>query len=187
MNKNPTRTKLRDEVYTQMMVAQARLSKDQNTQMGAVLVSADGRVISTGYNGAPAGFDDETVPYTREKQKLAYDLLDADTGDLLSHHEFEANKYPFMVHAEINALHYARGKVPPGSKLYVIGFPCERCALDVSLSGVAEVFVTKDDYDPKSTLNNSRDTAYYMFAQAGIVVTLCGERIRPVVSKPTAA
>jgi dCMP deaminase len=184
MNNNPTRTKLRDEVYTQMMVAQARLSKDKNTQMGAVLVSADGRVISTGYNGAPAGFDDETVPYTREKQKLAYDLLDADTGEVLSHHEFEANKYPFMVHAEINALHYARGKVPPGSKLYVIGFPCERCALDVSLSGVAEVFVTKDDYDPKSTLNNSRDTAYYMFAQAGIVVTLCGKRIRPVVSKP---
>lgn len=187
MNKNPTRTKLRDEVYTQMMVAQARLSKDKNTQMGAVLVSADGRVISTGYNGAPAGFDDETVPYTREKQKLAYDLLDADTGEVLSHHEFEANKYPFMVHAEINALHYARGKVPPGSKLYVIGFPCERCALDVSLSGVAEVFVTKDDYDPKSTLNNSRDTAYYMFAQAGIVVTLCGKRIRPVVSKPAGA
>ena len=168
----------------QMMCAQARLSKDQNTQMGAVLVSAEGRVISTGYNGAPAGFDDETVPYTREKQLLAYDLLDADSGEMLSHHEFEANKYPFMVHAEINALHYARGKVPPGSKLYVIGFPCERCALDVSLSGVAEVFVTKDDYDPKSTLNNSRDTAYYMFAQAGIVVTLCGKRIRPVVSKP---
>ena len=84
MNNNSSRTKLRDEVYTQMMVAQARLSKDQNTQMGAVLVSADGRVISTGYNGAPAGFDDETVPYTREKQKLAYDLLDADTGELLS-------------------------------------------------------------------------------------------------------
>ena len=41
-----------------------------------------------------------------------------------------------------------------------------------------------DDYDPKSTLNNSRDTAYYMFAQAGIVVTLCGKRLRPVVSKP---
>ena len=184
MNNSQSRSKLRDEVYTQMMCAQARLSKDQNTQMGAVLVSAEGRVISTGYNGAPAGFDDETVPYTREKQLLAYDLLDADSGELLSHHEFEANKYPFMVHAEINALHYARGKVPPGSKLYVIGFPCERCALDVSLSGVAEVFVTKDDYDPKSTLNNSRDTAYYMFAQAGIVVTLCGKRIRPVVSKP---
>ena len=164
MNNSQSRSKLRDEVYTQMMCAQARLSKDQNTQMGAVLVSADGRVIST--------------------QLLAYDLLDADSGELLSHHEFEANKYPFMVHAEINALHYARGKVPPGSKLYVIGFPCERCALDVSLSGVAEVFVTKDDYDPKSTLNNSRDTAYYMFAQAGIIVTLCGKRIRPVVSKP---
>ena len=89
---NSSRAKLRDEVYTQMMCAQARLSKDQNTQMGAVLVSADGRVISTGYNGAPAGFDDETVPYTREKQLLAYDLLDADTGELISHHEFEANK-----------------------------------------------------------------------------------------------
>ena len=66
----------------------------------------------------------------------------------------------------------------------MIGFPCERCSLDISLSGVAEVFVTKDDYDPKSTLNNSRDTAYYMFAQAGIIVTLCGKRIKPVVSKP---
>ena len=177
------RRKLRDDVYTQMMLAQASLSKDANTQMGAVLVSGDGRVLSTGYNGAPASFDDATIPYTREKQKLAYDLLDADSGTLISHHEFEANKYPFMVHAEINALHYARGKVPPGSKLYVIGFPCERCALEVSLSGVSEVFVTKDDYDPKSTLNNSRDTAYYMFAQAGIIVTICGKRMRPVISK----
>ena len=132
---------------------------------------------------APAGFDDATIPYTREKQKLAYDLFDADTGELISHHEFEANKYPFMVHAEINALHYARGKVPPNSKLYVIGFPCERCALEIALSGVAEVFVTKDDYDPNSTLNNSRDTAYYMFAQAGILVTICGKRLRPVISK----
>lgn len=181
---NKERRKLRDEVYTAMMLAQAKLSKDVNTKMGAVLVSADGRVISTGYNGAPAGFDDETIPYTREKRKLAYDLLDAESDELISHHEFEANKYPFMVHAEINALHYARGKVPPGSKLYVIGFPCERCALDVSLSGVSEVYVTKDDYDPKSMLNDSRDTAYYMFAQAGITVTLCGRRMRPVVSKP---
>ena len=92
---NEDRRKLRDEVYSQMMLAQARLSKDANTQMGAVLVSGDGRVLSTGYNGAPKGFDDSTVPYTREKQKLAYDLLDADSGELISHHEFEANKYPY--------------------------------------------------------------------------------------------
>lgn len=181
---NEERRKLRDEVYTEMMLAQARLSKDENTQMGAVLVSGDGRVLSTGYNGAPASFDDATIPYTRERQRLAYDLLDADSGALISHHEFEANKYPFMVHAEINALHYARGKVPPGSKLYVIGFPCERCALEIALSGVSEVFVTKDDYDAKSSLNDSRDTAYYMFAQAKIAVTICGKRLRPVISAP---
>ncbi|MBO5949191.1 MAG: CMP deaminase [Fibrobacteraceae bacterium] len=182
MQKN--RTQLKDEVYTAMMLAQAKLSKDENTQMGAILVSKEGRVISTGYNGAPASFDDSTIPYTRHKQMLAYDLLDADTDEFISHHEFEANKYPFMVHAEINALHYARGKVPEGSKLYVIGFPCERCALDISLAGVSEVFVTKDDYDAKSSLNNSRDTAYYMFAEAGIVVTLCGKRLRPIISRP---
>ncbi len=181
---NEERRKLRDEVYTEMMLAQARLSKDQNTRMGAVLVSGDGRVLSTGYNGAPASFDDATIPYTREKRKLAYDLLDAESGEVVSHHEFEANKYPFMVHAEINALHYARGKVPPGSKLYVIGFPCERCALEIALSGVSEIFVTKDDYDVNSSLNNSRDTAYYMFAQAGILVTICGKRYRPAISSP---
>lgn len=179
---NEERRKLRDEVYTQMMMAQARLSKDANTQMGAVLVSGDGRVLSTGYNGAPASFDDSTIPYTRENRRLAYDLLEANSGKLVSHHEFEVNKYPFMVHAEINALHYARGKVPPGSKLYVIGFPCERCALEIALSGVAEVFVTKDDYDANSSLNNSRDTAFYMFAQAGIIVTICGTRLKPVIS-----
>ena len=180
---NEDRRKLRDEVYSQMMLAQARLSKDANTQMGAVLVSGDGRVLSTGYNGAPKGFDDSTVPYTREKQKLAYDLLDADSGELISHHEFEANKYPFMVHAEINALHYAHGKVPPGSKLYVIGFPCERCALEIALSGVSEIFVAKDDYDPNSSLNSCRDTAYYMCAQGDIRGTICGKRMRPVISK----
>ena len=44
MNK---RRELKDEVYTAMMLAQAKLSKDENTQMGAVLVSKDGRVLST--------------------------------------------------------------------------------------------------------------------------------------------
>ena len=39
----------------------ATWSKDPSTRVAAVLVTSDGKIVSVGYNGLPAGFDDSKI------------------------------------------------------------------------------------------------------------------------------
>ena len=78
----------------------ARLSKDPDRQVGAVLASADRRQVSFGYNGFP-----EDVP---------------DLPSLLGDREY---KNAHMRHAEDNCLRQAPFN-PRGCSLYVTRFPC---------------------------------------------------------------
>ena len=59
-------------------------SKDPNTQVGACIVK-NNRILSIGYNGTPNGFEDKFFPWGREGQTLR-------------------TKYPFVCHAEMNAI-----------------------------------------------------------------------------------
>ena len=104
----------------------ARRSKDPNTQVGACIVSEDNIIISTGYNGMPKGCSDDLFPWDR-------------TG--------EETKYPYVVHAELNAILNASGRDLRGSKLFVALFPCNECAKAIIQSGVKEVIYLSDKYD----------------------------------------
>ena len=106
------------------MLAAGR-SKDPNTQVGACIVSPENIIISTGYNGMPKGCSDDTFPWER-------------TG--------EETKYPFVVHAELNAILNANGRDLRGSRLYVALFPCNECAKAIIQSGVREVLYLSDKY-----------------------------------------
>ena len=99
-----------DEYFMGVAELSAMRSKDPSTQVGACIVSADNRILSIGYNGAPNGFEDKYFPWDRE-------------GDFL------ATKYPFVCHAELNAISNFRGnkKDLEGAKLYVTLFPCNEC------------------------------------------------------------
>ena len=44
----------------------AMRSKDPNTQVGAVIVAKDKRILSLGYNGLPAGMSDDENVWNRE-------------------------------------------------------------------------------------------------------------------------
>ena len=81
----------------------ARRSKDPSTQVGACIVSPEKIIISTGYNGLPNGCSDDEYPWGREG---------------------EEPKYPYVVHAELNAILNAGGRVLRGAKLYVALIPC---------------------------------------------------------------
>ena len=94
----------------------ASWSKDPSTQCGAVIVAPDRSVVSVGYNGFPRGV--------------------ADHSDRLSDRD---TKYALMVHAEMNAILTARGRMT-GCALYVWPFaPCERCAAHVVQAGIVRV------------------------------------------------
>ena len=114
-----------DEYFMGVAMLAARRSKDPSTQVGACIVSQDNIIISTGYNGMPKGCSDDEFPWDR-------------TG--------EETKYPYVVHAELNAILNANGRDLRGSKLYVALFPCNECAKAIIQSGVAEVVYLSDKY-----------------------------------------
>ena len=109
----------------------AKRSKDPNTQVGACIVSKDNIILSIGYNGFPCGCSDDQFPWEREG---------------------EDTKYPYVVHAELNAILNANGRDLRGARLYVALFPCNECAKAIIQSGIKEVVYLSDKYaDTPST------------------------------------
>ena len=115
-----------DEYFMGVAKLAARRSKDPSTQVGACIVSQDDIIISTGYNGMPKGCSDDEFPWAREGAET---------------------KYPYVVHAELNAILNANGRDLRGSRIYVALFPCNECAKAIIQSGVKEVVYLSDKYD----------------------------------------
>ena len=122
-----------DEYFMGIAMLAAKRSKDPNTQVGACIVSADNIIISTGYNGMPKGCSDDIFPWEREGQQ-------------------DMTKYPYVVHAELNAILNANGRDLRGSRIFVALFPCNECAKAIIQSGVKEVLYLSDKY--KDTMLN---------------------------------
>ena len=79
----------------------------------------------------------------------------------------EDTKYPFVVHAELNAILNAQGKSLAGAKLYVALFPCNECAKAIIQSGIKEVVYLSDKYaNTAGTLASKR-----MLRSAGVTLT----------------
>lgn len=124
-----------DEYFMGIAMLAAKRSKDPNTQVGACIVSQDNIIISTGYNGMPKGCSDDEYPWERD-------------GD--------QTKYPYVVHAELNAVLNANGRDLRGSKLYVALFPCNECAKAIIQSGIREVIYLSDKYADTDNVRASK-------------------------------
>ncbi len=132
-----------DEYFMGIAMLAAKRSKDPSTQVGACIVSPENIIISTGYNGMPKGCSDDEFPWAREGAET---------------------KYPFVVHAELNAILNANGRDLRDSRVYVALFPCNECAKAIIQSGVKEVVYLSDKYaDTMATLASKR-----MLAAAGV-------------------
>ena len=95
-------------------------SKDQSTQIGAVVVGLDNEVLSTGYNSFPRGLDDTK----QERQE-------------------RPEKYFWFEHAERNAIYNAAriGVSLKNSTIYLTsGIPCMDCARGIVNSGIKVVW-----------------------------------------------
>lgn len=125
-----------DEYFMGVSLLAAKRSKDPNTQVGACIVDNSNVILSTGYNGFPVGCSDDDLPWDR-------------TG--------EDTKYPYVVHAELNAILNSGGKSLRGAIIYVGLFPCNECAKAIIQSGIKEVVYLNDKYaNEKSTLASKR-------------------------------
>lgn len=116
-----------DEYFMGVALLAAQRSKDPGTQVGACIVSPENVILSTGYNGFPYGCSDDEFPWAREGKP-------------------NETKYPFVVHAELNAILNARGQSLAGSRIYVALFPCNECAKAIIQSGIKRVIYLSDKY-----------------------------------------
>ena len=170
---------LKDDVYLDVAASLSRLSKDRNTKIGAVIVASDGTPVSWGYNGTIAGFPDDEIPHTREAVKLTYTKV-VYAGQIPRPVVFESNKYPFMSHAESNAIFFADREKLVGSTLYITGFPCEICAKEIARAKIDRVVVKhmqKSDGDSLVTKSQESDIVKFIFAKSHIQLTVDGERM----------
>ena len=133
-----------DEYFMGLAHLSAMRSKDPSTQVGAVIVSGEHRVVSIGYNGFPNGCSDDEFPWDRE-------------GD------FGATKYPYVVHAELNAILNSKNDLR-GCSIYVSLFPCNECAKAIIQSGIKEVIYDCNKYDGSTAVQASMR----MFDAAGV-------------------
>lgn len=99
----------------QIAIAVSLKSTCPQDKVGAIFITSDHEVLSTGYNGAPRG---------------------------LPHCEKDCSgKCQNAVHAEANAIVQAakRGHALQGSSLYITRWPCKACAMMIVNLGVKEV------------------------------------------------
>lgn len=117
-----------DEYFMHFAEESATRSKDTNTQVGACIVK-DNRVLSLGYNGAPHAFPDDEVPTCRDTTM-----------------PLEKQKYPYMVHAELNAILNYHGSLRDfnDATIYVTHSPCFECAKALAQVGIKEVVYRKE-------------------------------------------
>lgn len=129
----------------------ASWSKDPSKKIGAVAVSKTNRILCTGYNGFPRGFDDSEERYN-----------DRET------------KYKYVVHAEKNLIYNAcwEGITLSGAMVYVWGLPvCSECAKGLIQVGISELILSSQCFDvPK--WNESFELTKELFAEAKIPIKI---------------
>jgi dCMP deaminase len=126
-------------------------SKDPSSKIAAVIVNDERRILSTGYNGFPRGIED--------------------TEERLNDRE---QKYPRIVHAEMNALFSAlyNGVSVKDATIYVWGLPiCAECTKSVIQSGIKRVVIVLPDFAPEKWKTQWREMSKPMYDEAGVSVT----------------
>jgi dCMP deaminase len=127
-----------DDYFMAVAQLSAQRSKDPSTQVGACIVNRKKRIIGIGYNGFPMGLSDDELPWARE-------------GDYLD------TKYPYVCHAEMNAITNASNKPElEEATIYVSLFPCNECAKLIVQVGIREVVYLSDKYADQDVFKASR-------------------------------
>ncbi len=116
-----------DEYFMGVALLSAQRSKDPYTQVGSCIVNPDKKIVGVGYNGFPAACSDDELPWARE-------------GDYLD------TKYPYVCHAELNAILNSISRDLKNCTIYTALFPCNECAKAIIQSGITEVVYLSHKY-----------------------------------------
>ncbi|TDH73081.1 hypothetical protein CCR75_003706 [Bremia lactucae] len=133
-----------DDYFMSVAFLSAMRSKDPSTQVDTVtdifqllmsvdfsIVSPERKIVGIGYNGFPNGCDDDSLPWARESA----------TDSPLD------TKYPYVCHAEMNAILNKNSTDIKGCTIYVALFPCNECAKLIIQSGISRVVYCSNKYN----------------------------------------
>lgn len=116
-----------DEYFMGVALLSGRRSKDPSTQVGACIVNQHNKIVGAGYNGLPIGCSDDDFPWVKNG-------------------EFLETKYPYVCHAELNAILNNIGMDLHGCRIYTALFPCNECSKAIIQAGIREVIYLSDKY-----------------------------------------
>lgn len=124
-------------------------SRDPSTAVGAAIVQPNKRIVSLGYNGFAQGVNDDPERYSDRELK-----------------------YKLVVHAEVNAIHFANRDLA-GCILYTWPFmPCARCAAQVIQVGITCVVAPEAPEDKRERWAEDMALSAMMFREAGVELVL---------------
>ncbi len=135
-----------DEYFMGIAILSAQRSKDSSTQVGACIVNEEKKIVAVGYNGMPTGCNDDDMPWERTGS------TSLDT------------KYPFVCHAELNAILNRNTASLKNATLYVTLFPCNECAKAIIQSGIKRVVYAENKYADTEGVKASK----LMFEKCGV-------------------
>jgi dCMP deaminase len=138
--------------YFRNIVHQVKLkSKDERTQIGAVIVGEDNEIVSTGYNSFPRGIIDD-----------------------ISERQERPEKYFWFEHAERNAIYNAAriGVSTKGTTMYLTcGIPCADCCRGIINAGITTIVCEVGDTGAKGPKwEESGKRSLQMFNEAGVKI-----------------
>ena len=137
--------------YFRNLAHQVKLkSKDERTQIGAVIVGKDKEIVSTGYNSFPRGIKDNI----RDRQE-------------------RPEKYFWFEHGERNAIYNAAriGVSTKGCTMYLsCGVPCSDCARGIINAGITRIFCERGGGAKGIKWAESAERSWQMFEEAGVSV-----------------
>ena len=126
------------KLYNNIAHEVAKMSHARRLQVGAVIVKDD-RVISMGYNGMPAGWENNC-----ESEETEFNLVTktrTGTGKLTTR--------PEVLHAESNAIAKLAKSNDSGlgADLFITHAPCMECSKLIFQSGISRVYYSQDYRD----------------------------------------
>lgn len=148
-----------DEYFMAVALLSGQRSKDPNTQVGACVANDQNKIVGVGYNGFPRGCSDDVLPWARE-------------GDWLD------TKYPYVCHAELNAVLNSITLDLRRCRLYVALFPCNECTKVIIQAGIREIIYLSDKYQQTDSVRASKimleksQTAFRQFVPSRDTVLL---------------
>jgi len=139
-----------DEYFMSVALLSAQRSKDPNTQVGACVVNKQNKIVGVGYNGFPRGCSDDDLPWDRRGR-------------------FLETKYPYVCHAELNAVLNSVSPNLAACRIYVGLFPCNECTKVIIQTGIEEIIYLSDKYRDTDQVRASKimlgksDVSYRQF------------------------